>query len=143
MKLTSTAFENNKFIPSKFTCDADNISPGLEIENIPQAAKSLVLIVDDPDAPVGTWVHWVVYDIPITRHIDENSVPGTLGVTSSGESNYSGPRPPSGVHRYFFKIYALDEKLNLAQGFNKAQLLKAMDGHILDEVELVGLYKRK
>lgn len=143
MKLSSPAFENNKFIPAKFTCDADNISPQLSIENIPKTAKSLALIVDDPDAPMGTWVHWVVYDMPVAPRINENSVPGTLGITSSGKKPYSGPCPPSGVHRYFFKIYALDEKLNLLQGLDKAGLLKAMKGHILDEAELIGLYKRK
>jgi|GEM_PF-12766 len=143
MKLKSTAFENNKFIPAKFTCDADNVNPALGIENIPDGAKSLALIVDDPDAPVGTWIHWIVYNLPVTRHISENSVPGTLGVTSSQRSEYSGPCPPSGTHRYFFKIYALNEKLNLPQGRSKAELLNAMKGHILDEAELIGLYKRK
>jgi hypothetical protein len=143
MKITSPSFENSKPIPAKFTCDAENVNPSLNIEGIPSNAKSLALIVDDPDAPVGIWIHWVVYDMPVSPIIKENSVPGTLGITSSGKTNYSGPCPPSGVHRYFFKIYALDKKLNLPQGISKADLLKVMQGHILGEAELVGLYKRK
>lgn len=143
MKLTSPAFENNQYMPAKFTCDAEEVSPPLVIEGIPEGAKSLALIVDDPDAPVGTWVHWVVYDIPVISRIEENSIPGTQGINDSKPGNYGGPCPPSGTHRYFFKIYTLDQELNLKEGISKKDLEKAMQGHILDKAELVGLYKRR
>lgn len=142
MKITSPEFENNKFIPRKFACDGQDINPGLSIEAIPEEAKSLVLIVEDPDAPMGTWIHWVVFDIPVIHRIEENSVPGKQGQNDFGRKDYGGPCPPSGTHRYFFKIYALDEKLNLNEGISKKNLEKAMQGHILDKAELVGLYKK-
>ena len=142
MELTSTAFRNNGFIPKTYTCDGEDISPSLVIKGIPPDAKSLALIVDDPDAPAGTWVHWVVFNIPITLEIKENSVPGIQGVNDSRQLGYGGPCPPSGVHRYFFKIYALDTLLNLKEGITKGALEKAMQPHILDKAELVGLYKR-
>ena len=143
MKLKSLEFENNKFIPAKFTCEGEDINPPLVIEGIPKDAKSLSLIVDDPDAPVGTWVHWVVFDMPALNKIEENSVPGKLGITNSGRKDYHGPCPPSGTHRYFFKIYALDTMLNLKEGITKGALEKAMQGHILDKAELIGLYKKQ
>ena len=143
MKLTSPDFKNNEYIPKKFTCDGEDISPSLAIESIPGSAKSLALIVDDPDAPMGIWVHWVVFDIPITSKIEEGGTPGKPGTNTSGERNYGGPCPPSGTHRYFFKIYALDTLLNLKEGITKADLEKAMVDHILDKTELIGLYKRK
>jgi len=142
MKLTSPDFKNNESIPKKFTCDGQDISPSLAVESIPDAAKSLALIVDDPDAPMGTWVHWVVFDIPVTSKIEEGGTPGKPGTNTSGERNYGGPCPPSGTHRYFFKIYALDTLLNLKEGITKADLEKAMVGHILAQAELIGLYKR-
>ena len=142
MKLTSPEFEHNGFIPSKFSCQGEDANPGLIIEGLPSSAKSLVLIVDDPDAPMGTWVHWVVYDIPLISKIEENSIPGTQGGNDFGRKNYGGPCPPSGTHRYFFKIYALDTRLNLPEGINKEGLEKAMQGHILDKTELIGLYKK-
>ncbi len=142
MKLTSPEFENNKFIPKKFTCLGEDTSPTLNIKDIPQRAQSLVLIVDDPDAPVGTWIHWVVYDIPVISVIQENSIPGTQGINNFNKINYGGPCPPLGTHRYFFKLYALDTKLNLPQGKTKAQVEKAMEGHVLDKDELIGLFKR-
>ncbi len=142
MKVTSPEFKNNEFIPKKFTCEGDDINPILVIEGIPKEAKSLALIVDDPDAPMGTWVHWVVYDIPVVSKIDEDSIPGKQGSNDSGRKDYGGPCPPSGTHRYFFKIYALDTQLNLGEGISKKALEKAMDGHILDKAELVGLYQR-
>jgi len=143
MKLTSTEFANNQFIPAKFTCQGENISPSLAIEGIPDKTKSLALIVDDPDAPMGTWVHWVVYNMPLISRIEENSVPGEQGVNDSGGQDYSGPCPPFGTHRYFFKIYALDAQLNLKAGVSKKALEKAMQGHILDKAELIGLYKKR
>lgn len=142
MRLTSPAFENNGYIPKKFTCDGEDISPGLEISGIPDKTQSLALVMDDPDAPMGTWVHWVVFDIPVTNHIDENSIPGKQGINDFRRRNYGGPCPPSGTHRYFFKIYALDKKLDLSEGVSKQDLEKAMQGHILDKAELIGLYKR-
>lgn len=142
MKITSPEFGNNEFIPKKFTCEGNDINPCLIIEDITKQAKSLALIVDDPDAPMGTWVHWVVYDIPVVSKIDEHSIPGKQGSNDFGRKDYGGPCPPSGTHRYFFKIYALDTQLNLTEGINKETLEKAMQGHILDKAELIGLYKR-
>jgi Raf kinase inhibitor-like YbhB/YbcL family protein len=143
MKLESPEFENGQYMPDKFSCDGKDMNPALIIENIPKETKSLALIVDDPDAPVGLWVHWVVFDIAPVSEIKENSIPGKQGINSAGERNYHGPCPPSGTHRYFFKVYALDTALNFKEGISKAQLENAMQGHILDNAELVGLYKRK
>ena len=142
MKLTSPEFENNKFIPKKFTCEGSDINPALSIDGIPDKAASLALIVDDPDAPMGTWVHWVVFDIPLTAKIEEKSIPGTQGSNDFGRGDYGGPCPPSGTHRYFFKLYALDSKLGLKAGITKHELEKAMQGHILGQAQLIGLYKR-
>jgi len=142
MKITSPAFKNNELIPAKYTCDGENISPPLVIENIPDGTKSLALICDDPDAPMGTWVHWVVFDIEVAGEIKENSIPGKQGINDFRKKNYGGPCPPSGTHRYFFKIYALDTKLGLNEGISKKELEKSMNGHILQEAQLIGLYKR-
>lgn len=142
MKISSPEFDNNKSIPSKFTCEGKDVNPALVIENIPEGTKGLALIVDDPDAPMGTWVHWVVYDIPVTSRIGEDSIPGKQGINDFRRTNYGGPCPPSGTHRYFFKIYALDRELGLKEGVSKKALEKAMEGHILDKAELVGLYKK-
>jgi Raf kinase inhibitor-like YbhB/YbcL family protein len=142
MEITSPEFKHNGFIPKKFTCQGADINPALIIEGIPQEAQSLALIVDDPDAPRGTWVHWVVYDIPVVNRIAENSIPGKQGANDSGNPGYGGPCPPSGTHRYFFKIYALDRTLNLNSGVNKRELEKAMQGGILAQAELIGLYKK-
>ena len=142
MKLTSPEFENNSLIPVKFTCEGEDINPALDIHNIPAGTEELVLIVDDPDAPMGTWVHWVAYNIPVVSQIKENNAPGTLGVNNSGRKEYHGPCPPSGTHRYFFKIYSLDKKLDLPLGLSKEELEQAMKGHILGKAELIGLYKR-
>ena len=142
MKLTSPVFGNNELNPEKYTCQGTDINPPLIIDDIPKDAKSLALIVDDPDAPGMTWVHWVVFDIPTTSKIDENSIPGTQGINDFGRNNYGGPCPPSGTHRYFFKLYALDTELNAREGISKKELEKAMHGRILDHAELIGLYKR-
>jgi Raf kinase inhibitor-like YbhB/YbcL family protein len=142
MKITSPDFKNSELIPKKFTCDGEDVSPGLVIESIPQQAKSLALVVDDPDAPMGTWVHWVVYDMPLSSRIEQNSTPGKQGINDFGRRNYGGPCPPSGTHRYFFKVYALDAMLNLKEGLNKKGLERFLQGHILEKAELVGLYKR-
>lgn len=142
MNLTSPAFENNKNIPKRFTCDGEGKNPPLKIEGIPKDTKSLVLIVDDPDAPMGTFVHWVVYDIPVISEIAEGAVPGKQGVNSGRGTSWVSPCPPFGTHRYIFKIFALDKELGLKEGASKAAVEKAMQGHILDKAELTGLYKR-
>jgi Raf kinase inhibitor-like YbhB/YbcL family protein len=142
MKILSPEFESKGFIPKKFTCQGEDINPSLIIEGIPKGAESLALIVDDPDAPMGTWVHWVVFDIPLINRIEENSTPGKQGRNDSGRNKYGGPCPPSGTHRYFFKIYALDTIFNLNEGITKKELEKAMAGHILAQAELIGLYKK-
>jgi Raf kinase inhibitor-like YbhB/YbcL family protein len=143
MKITSPEFKNNELIPSKFTCQGEDINPALIIEDIPEGTKSLALIMDDPDAPMGTWVHWVVYDIAPTARIDENSIPGKQGINNFGREDYGGPCPPSGTHRYFFKIYALGKQLGLKEAIDKKGLEKAMQGNILDKAELIGLYKKR
>ena len=144
MRISTPEFENNASIPSKFTCRGEGVNPALVIEGIPEAAKSLVLIVEDPDAPRGTFVHWVVYDIPVTSRIEQNSIPGIQGMNNSGELNFCSPCPPSGTqHRYFFKIYALDSLLGAKEGLNKAQIENLIYDHILDKTELVGLYKMR
>jgi hypothetical protein len=142
LTVSSPAFENNKLIPAKYTCDGDNVNPPLTIEGVPDGTKSLVLIVDDPDAPMGTWDHWIVWNIPPTSKIEENTVPGTEGVNDSRKHSYGGPCPPWGTHRYFFKVYALDTKLDLNPNSRKKDVEKAMQGHILAKGELVGLYRR-
>ncbi len=142
MEIKSPDFENNQKIPKKFTGDGENINPNIDILNIPKKTKSLVLIVDDPDAPSGTWNHWLVFNIPVaTIRISENSVPGIQGKNSWGKNEYGGPMPPSGTHRYFFKIYALDIELGLDENIDKNGIEIAMKNHILDKAELIGLYR--
>ena len=143
MRLSSPAFENNTSIPLKFTCQGEGINPPLVIENIPENTKSLALIIDDPDAPGGTFVHWVVYDIPVIGCIRENSVLGKQGSNDGGGLNFVSPCPPSGIHRYFFKIYALDKVFNWDEGISKPSLESAMLSHILEQAELIGLYKKR
>jgi len=141
MQLTSSAFENNASIPKKYTCQGQDINPPLTVGAIPSGTKSLALIVDDPDAPMGTWIHWVVFNIVPADTIAENSIPGTQGYNSFGRNDYGGPCPPSGTHRYVHKVYALDALLNLQKGTSKRQLEETMRGHILAETTLIGLYK--
>ncbi len=146
MKIESPAFGNNEPLPAKYTCDGEEINPPLQIGDVPEGAKSLVLIVDDPDAPGGTWVHWTVWNIdPRTTEIAENSVPESAveGITSFGRPGYGSPCPPSGDHRYFFKLYALDIILELAPSTTIRELEAAMQGHIIREAQVVGLYKRQ
>lgn len=145
MKLSSSVFENNQLIPAKYTCDGEDINPPLQISEVPEGTKSLALIIDDPDAPMGTWDHWIVWNInPSVSFIKENSVPegGVQGMNDFGKQPYGGPCPPSGTHRYFFKLYALDKELELDSSSKKEVLERAMEGHILDKAELVGLYKK-
>lgn len=146
MKLTSPAFENNGFIPSKYTCDGEDINPPLEIQDVPEKAKSLVLIVDDPDAPMGTWVHWVVWNIdPTTEKIEENQVPegAVEGLNDFKKHSYGGPCPPSGTHHYHFKLYALNKTLEIDSSSEKEDVEKAMADSIIAQAELVGLYQRQ
>lgn len=141
--ISSSFFKEGEMIPAKYTCDGENINPPLDITGIPEEAKSLAIIMDDPDAPSGTWVHWVVWNIPVTHHLKEDHVPGSEGINDFGNHHYGGPCPPSGTHRYSFKIYALDAILDLPVKIRKEQLEKAMSEHIIGFGELTGLYKRK
>ncbi len=147
MKIASPNFENNADIPPKYTCDGKNVSPALEFSDIPAEAKSLALVMDDPDAPAaGGFVHWVIFNIdPTLRSIEENSPPenSVEGTNSAGRTGYTGPCPPTGTHRYFFKLYALGREVGLDYSAGREDVEKAMAGHILGQAELVGLYKRQ
>ncbi len=145
MEIKSPAFKHNGAIPKTYTCDGENINPPLEISGIPKGTKSLALIVDDPDAPSGLWVHWTAWNIPATNNTIASGFPlekATEGITSFGRPGYGGPCPPSGEHRYFFKIYALDVELALPPDADKEMLEEAIVGHVLDKAEIVGLYER-
>ena len=143
LRVTSPAFKSNGVIPEKYTCDGNDVNPSLHIEDLPKETETLVIIVDDPDAPMGTWVHWVVWNIPPVEYIQENSVPGIEGINDFQKHSYGGPCPPPGTHRYFFKGYALDTKLELSRNARKKDVEKAMDGHILAKGEIIGLYSRR
>jgi len=146
LSIESAAFPHNGMIPAAHTCDGADTSPPLSIRNVPAKAKTLALIVDDPDAPGKTWVHWVVWNIGAdTAEIPSNTVPaGALqGKNDFGKPAYGGPCPPSGTHRYFFKLYALDAALPLKAGATKAQIEEAMKGRVLEKAERIGLYRRK
>ncbi len=151
MQITSPAFSEGGLIPSKYTCDGQDISPPLKWKDVPAGTKSLALICDDPDAPIGTWVHWVAYNIPLEMtHLDEEIQSEKELKSGMRQGNndwssigYGGPCPPGGTHRYYFKLYALDTTLDLKPGATKAQLLKAMEGHILAEGHLMGKYNRR
>ena len=149
-ELTSTAFVPGKAIPRKYTCDGEDISPPLAWSDPPAGTQSFALICDDPDAPGGTWDHWILYDLsPASRGLPaavfgDSDLPGggQHGQNSWKRLDYGGPCPPHGTHRYFFKLYALDSRLDLPGGTTKVQLLVALEGHILAEAELMGTYKR-
>lgn len=146
MRMTSPAFVHTKAIPSKYSSDGDNLSPPLAIEGVPPEAKSLALVMDDPDAPAGVWVHWVLWNIdPGTLQIPQGHVPGGAqqGMNSWGKKGYGGPCPPSGTHRYFFRLFALKERLDLPASATRKDLDRAMQGKILARSELLGLYSRK
>ena len=150
MKIESSVFQESKMIPQKYTCDGDDISPPLTFSGIPQGSASLALICDDPDAPAGTWVHWVLFNMPAaTRGLPEAvpsekilSIGARQGTNDFRNIGYGGPCPPGGTHRYFFKLYALDRSLDLEAGATKWQLTQAMKGHILAEAQVIGTYKR-
>lgn len=151
IEVTSPAFGEGESMPATYTADGEDISPPLEWTGVPEGAKSIALINDDPDAPVGTWVHWVLYNIPPdVTSLEENMPPDeTLangarqGTTDFGRIGYGGPAPPSGTHRYFFKVYALDTMLDLPTGATKRQVGDAMQGHVLAEGQLMGKYSRR
>lgn len=151
MKLESIAFAPNQLIPPTYTCDGKDISPPLSWSDPPEGTNSLVLIVDDPDAPDRTFVHWVLYNLPPTSrqlpeglpHQPELKLGGIQGKNDFDRYGYGGPCPPSGTHRYFFKLYALDTELDLEPGATKAEVIKAVEGRILADAELIGHYSRK
>lgn len=150
LSITSTAFEPGAAVPSLFTCDGRNISPPLAWKGVPAGAQSLVLIADDPDAPHGTWAHWVCYDIPpavsgLAQNMPKSdTLPcgGRQGITDFGTVGYGGPCPPSGTHRYYFRLYALDTVLSLPAKKTRKQVEAAMKGHIVGVGELMGIYSR-
>lgn len=145
MTISSPVFDNEGAIPVKYTCDSENISPPLRIDDIPQVTQSLVLIVDDPDAPNGTFTHWIVWNIdPTVTEVAENAVPtnGVEGMNDSGKSGYMGPCPPGGTHRYFFYLYALDQLFELEPLTTVDELRRAMEGHIIEESVHMGTYAR-
>lgn len=143
MELSSSSFVHEGKIPALYTCDGDDVSPELNIGGIPPATTSLVLIMDDPDAPNGTWDHWVAYDIePVDMIPEDVGSLGTEGLNSWRQTGYGGPCPPSGTHRYFFQVLALDTSLGLAGGADKATVLAAAGGHVLAEATLMGTYAR-
>ena len=152
MTLTSSAFAEGASIPSKYTADGEDVSPPLKWANVPAGAKSLALICDDPDAPVGTWVHWVLYGLPADTAELPEAVPATKTIAGGARQGtndfkrigYGGPAPPKGApHRYHFKLYALDAELDLDPGATKQALLRAMEGHVLAQGQLMGTYQRK
>ena len=146
MRIKSPAFEDGGKIPSRYTCDGEELSPELIFQEVPKEAHSLALIVDDPDTTVGTWDHFVLWNIsPSAPGIEENSVPkgAVVGQNSWPKNEYGGPCPPEGSHRYFFKLYALDTAFNLPATSGSTDLQRAMGGHILAEAELMGKYERQ
>lgn len=144
MKITSDAFVNKTRIPAKYTCDGQDLIPPLSFHDVPSQAGSLALVVDDPDAPGGTWDHWVVWNIPPTvRMVAEGKAPaGVVGRNSWNKSSWGGPCPPRGEHRYVFRVFALDTTLQLPANAGKPELERAMKGHLIESCELVGLYQR-
>ncbi len=149
LKLESSAFREGDTIPKKFTCDGSEISPALLVSGVPKGAKSLTLFLEDPDTSMGTFTHWVVFNIdPKTTTVEEGMPKtsptfGTEGKNSAGTVEYLSPCPPSGSHRYIFTLYALDIKLSLAEGSTKEAVIEAMKGHVLAETKLMGMYERK
>ena len=143
MQLKSQAFQNGKLIPGKYTCDGKNASPPLVIMDAPKETKFLAIILDDPDAPRGTFLHWLLWNIPSkVTEIKEGESPGVKGKNDFGKLGYGGPCPPSGIHRYVFRVYALDTSLSLPEGSSSKQVEAAMKGHIVESAELIGRYAR-
>ena len=150
MKVESAAIKEGQPIPRQYTCDGINISPPLEWSGVPKSAKTIAIVADDPDAPAGTWVHWVLYNLPAENIGLVENVPATdnlkaggfQGKNDFGKPGYGGPCPPSGTHRYFFRVYALDTLLDVSAGSDKRTVEKAMKDHILGSGELIGMYKK-
>lgn len=150
LDVRSSAFSEGAFIPSRYTCDGENVSPDLEWSSVPKGTKSIAVIADDPDAPRKTWVHWVLFNLPPSLQALAANVPttatlangGIQGVNDANELGYDGPCPPSGIHRYYFKVYALDITISLKSGCTKEQLLTAIEGHALADGVLMGRYTR-
>lgn len=142
LSVRSTEFSAGGHIPRKYSCEGENINPPLEISGFPKETKTLAIIVEDPDAPRGTFYHWLVWNIAPNEPITEKSVPGIIGTNSFGKFGYGGPCPPSGTHRYFFKVYALDTELDLQAEADIDVLHQAMQGHVIAEGELMGLYHK-
>ena len=150
MTITSSAFTHGEAIPAEFTCKGSDVTPPLEWSGVPEGAVALALICDDPDAPVGTWDHWVYFDIPVglsglpsgVEKVENPDTGGTQGSNSWRRSGYGGPCPPSGTHRYFFRLYALDTTLDLKASANKRRVLRAMEKHVLAEAELMGTFSK-
>jgi hypothetical protein len=146
MKIKSRAFKDGGHIPSRYTCDGENFNPPLEIYDIPEETESLAIIVDDPDAPSKTWTHWLVWNILVNNHsIEKNNPPknAVYGINDFERLEYDGPYPPSGTHRYFFKVYVLNRLLQLSEGATKEELMNAIEQCKIDTAELVGLYSRR
>jgi Raf kinase inhibitor-like YbhB/YbcL family protein len=140
--ISSSAFENEGNIPAKYTCEGEEINPPLHVDNIPDGTQTLAIIVEDPDAPKGTFDHWLVWNIPPESIIEENRIPGISGKNSAGKTGYHGPCPPSGYHRYYFHVFALDSSLNLQAGSDKRTLQAAMEPHVLAKGSVMGKYKK-
>jgi Raf kinase inhibitor-like YbhB/YbcL family protein len=146
MKITSTAFENGESIPEKYTCDGENVHPPLAFEDVPEETKRLVLIMEDIDSYAGVWVHWIAWNIhPDSGKLDEGKLPSNIkeGKNSFGEIGYGGPCPRAGKHRYFFRLYALDERFKAPEGLDWTEYEVEMAGHIIDKAELLGVYEKK
>ncbi len=143
LSVKSPDFADNNYIQFKFTCDGENLSPGLVLDNIPEGTKSLALIMDDTDSPNGEFVHWVMWNMPVKSKIVQNKAEGIVGKNTQGKNLYYGPCPPNGMHTYHFKVYALNSLLELPTSSGKAELLKAMEGHIIEQGVLKGRYSRK
>jgi Raf kinase inhibitor-like YbhB/YbcL family protein len=141
--ISSSAFENEGIIPPKYTCDGEEINPPLHVENIPDGTQTLAIVVEDPDAPKGTYDHWLVWNIPPESIIAENRIPGISGKNSAGKTGYHGPCPPSGYHRYYFHVFALDSSLDLPAGTDKKTLQEAMKPHVLAKGSIMGRYKKQ
>jgi Raf kinase inhibitor-like YbhB/YbcL family protein len=140
--ISSSAFENEGLIPSKYTCEGEGINPPLDVQNIPDGTQTLAIIVEDPDAPNGTYDHWLVWNVPPQNIIEEDRIPGISGKNGAGKTGYHGPCPPKGYHRYYFHVFALDSSLDLQGGIDKKTLHAAMKPHILAKGTLMGRYKK-
>lgn len=143
LKISSTAFADGEKMPAKYTCDGNNINPPLKIEGFPTTTQTFALILEDPDAPAGNFIHWLCWNIPPVEDISENSSPGIQGKNTTGKSGYSAPCPPAGKpHHYIFNVYALDTRIDLHENAERVELEKAMQGHIIAKGKLTGLYSK-